>query len=203
MIKCEKCKSNVVIRNGKFGAFGGCSSYPKCNYTINLNNLKKKLVDEIYNYLENSGINIYAWKVECWKCQKETTVYTYFLNRQLNKNLDNLNDLIAFNGTLGIGDIDEIDQYLQSKIPTIKNKFSKTKQSSSISNTCEHCGSLQGRWFVVDDPHEIMYEMHHNPDEFDKNYIFCKVKPSEIENSKEWIGQMVSCYLNDEFYEDE
>ena len=29
---CPKCGSNLVIRNGKYGQFIGCSNYPKCNF---------------------------------------------------------------------------------------------------------------------------------------------------------------------------
>lgn len=31
--KCELCGSDVVIRNGKFGAFYACSQYPSCRFT--------------------------------------------------------------------------------------------------------------------------------------------------------------------------
>ncbi len=31
--KCELCGSDVVIRNGKFGAFYACSQYPTCRFT--------------------------------------------------------------------------------------------------------------------------------------------------------------------------
>ncbi len=30
--KCPKCDSNLVIKQGKFGEFTACSSYPKCRY---------------------------------------------------------------------------------------------------------------------------------------------------------------------------
>lgn len=32
---CPKCGANLVRRNGKHGAFLGCSNYPKCRYTKN------------------------------------------------------------------------------------------------------------------------------------------------------------------------
>jgi len=32
---CPKCGSWLVIRNGKYGIFKGCSNYPKCKFTIN------------------------------------------------------------------------------------------------------------------------------------------------------------------------
>lgn len=31
--KCPFCGSELVLRNGKYGQFWGCSSYPKCHYT--------------------------------------------------------------------------------------------------------------------------------------------------------------------------
>ncbi len=31
--KCEKCGSDMVLRNGKFGSFYACSRYPECKFT--------------------------------------------------------------------------------------------------------------------------------------------------------------------------
>ena len=31
--KCPKCGGNLIIRNGKYGSFIGCSNYPRCKYT--------------------------------------------------------------------------------------------------------------------------------------------------------------------------
>lgn len=31
---CPKCNSDLVIRDGKFGQFYGCSNYPRCKYTL-------------------------------------------------------------------------------------------------------------------------------------------------------------------------
>jgi ssDNA-binding Zn-finger/Zn-ribbon topoisomerase 1 len=33
---CPWCGSELVRRNGKYGPFMGCSSYPKCRFTRNL-----------------------------------------------------------------------------------------------------------------------------------------------------------------------
>lgn len=33
--KCPRCGGNLVIREGRYGRFYGCSNYPKCNYTLN------------------------------------------------------------------------------------------------------------------------------------------------------------------------
>lgn len=31
---CPYCRGNLVLRNGKYGSFYGCSNYPKCKYTL-------------------------------------------------------------------------------------------------------------------------------------------------------------------------
>lgn len=32
--KCPVCGGNLVLRNGKYGTFYGCSNYPRCRYTL-------------------------------------------------------------------------------------------------------------------------------------------------------------------------
>jgi DNA topoisomerase-1 len=34
--KCPKCKSKMVIKHGRYGAFLGCSKYPKCQGIVNI-----------------------------------------------------------------------------------------------------------------------------------------------------------------------
>ena len=31
---CPYCKNEMILRNGKYGSFYGCSNYPKCKYTL-------------------------------------------------------------------------------------------------------------------------------------------------------------------------
>jgi hypothetical protein len=33
---CPKCGGALIIKNGKYGRFKGCSNYPKCKFTINI-----------------------------------------------------------------------------------------------------------------------------------------------------------------------
>lgn len=33
--KCPKCGGNLILKNGKYGSFYGCSNYPNCKYTKN------------------------------------------------------------------------------------------------------------------------------------------------------------------------
>ncbi|MHA2399007.1 MAG: UvrD-helicase domain-containing protein [Promethearchaeota archaeon] len=44
-ISCPKCDSFLVKRNGKKGKFLGCSRYPKCNYTKDLEDLTERYED--------------------------------------------------------------------------------------------------------------------------------------------------------------
>ena len=34
--KCPRCGGALKLRNGKYGAFYGCSNYPKCRFTYNM-----------------------------------------------------------------------------------------------------------------------------------------------------------------------
>ena len=34
--KCPRCGGDLVLRNGQYGQFYGCSNYPKCRYTYSL-----------------------------------------------------------------------------------------------------------------------------------------------------------------------
>ena len=51
--KCEKCGSEMIVRNGKFGPFLGCSNYPKCK---NLKNIEKNGEKEV--------------EIKCPKCEE-------------------------------------------------------------------------------------------------------------------------------------
>lgn len=32
---CPRCGGNLILRQGKYGSFYGCSNYPKCKFTVN------------------------------------------------------------------------------------------------------------------------------------------------------------------------
>lgn len=38
---CPLCQGNLVLRHGKYGPFYGCSNYPKCRYTRNVDSYKQ------------------------------------------------------------------------------------------------------------------------------------------------------------------
>ena len=43
--KCEKCGSNMLIREGKFGKFLACSNFPQCKNTRNLINKEEQIAE--------------------------------------------------------------------------------------------------------------------------------------------------------------
>jgi hypothetical protein len=56
MNECPKCKEgHLIVRNGKFGKFMGCTKYPKCDYTNNIaqaraeynKSINEQIIDDI------------------------------------------------------------------------------------------------------------------------------------------------------------
>lgn len=106
-------------------------------------NCKRKLFSEPYQIIAKelstlNGISIFKWSKKCWKCRRETPIITYDLTIQ---------------GVMGfsIGAIEKLDKTLMQKYPFVRKTFSKTMGCEVIANTCVHCGSLQGNWFVGED----------------------------------------------------
>lgn len=147
-VRCRECDGYYVLRNGQYGFFAGCSNYPKCR-------AKLKIQELFAQYLKEYGVKVYAWKKTCYRCHKQTTVYSYYLGYQLQE---------AYAEycweMMGIGDIPYLDALIAERHPMIKLCSSKTAQATYMANTCEHCGAMQGKNFVVDDPHEILDELY-------------------------------------------
>lgn len=147
-INCDDCDGFYKIREGKYGVFAGCSNYPNCKST-------KKVFNIVLKYIEQYGINIYCWKRECYKCKNSTSVYSYYLNYDLEE-IDK--NFFGFE-PVGLGNLKYIDEILSQEFLTIKMSYSNITRSKYMANTCEHCGALQGRNYIVEDPHEIMNDL--------------------------------------------
>ncbi|MDA2385409.1 topoisomerase DNA-binding C4 zinc finger domain-containing protein [Bacillus cereus] len=165
-VKCNDCSGFYILRSSDYGEFGGCTNFPKCKSKLS----KSKF---ILSFIKENGINIYKWEKKCWKCGKNTEVYSYYLHYQLLKSSVNATALVF----AGIGYIQSIDNYLTNKYPSIQLKYSKTINSGYIANTCIHCNALQGKNYIVDDPHEI----------FDDMYIQKCMEKYFIENVPDWL----------------
>ena len=167
-IPCGICDGHYKVREGKYGIFAGCSNYPTCKSTLRLPDLALK-------YIQHYGLNIYHWDKECYKCRKKTTVYSYYLDYDL----ADLDEFFSMGGpTIGLGDLSYVDELLSKQIPTIQLRYSNTTKSKYMANTCEHCGALQGRNYVVDDPHEIIGELWH--DHGMGKFLFQKIEIKDI-----------------------
>lgn len=148
-IACSCCDGQYKIREGKYGIFAGCSRFPFCKSTLSLPDL-------VLKYIETHGIGLYCWERVCWRCGEKTKVYSYYLDYELH----DLDELFGNGGPLiGLGDLSYVDALVSKEIPSIKECYSKTTKSKYMANTCQHCGVLQGRNYVVDDPHEIIAEL--------------------------------------------
>ena len=177
-ISCGSCNGYYKIREGKYGVFAGCSNYPTCKSTLNI-------PDFILKYIQNYGLNIYRWEKECYKCKKKTPVYSYYLDYDL----ADLDELFSLGGpTVGLGDLSYIDDLLSKQISTIQLRYSNTTKSKYMANICEHCGALQGRNYVVDDPHEIIGELWHDRDM--GKYLYTNIKIKDITPLKMDIKQL-------------
>lgn len=179
-VKCKKCSDGYyVIREGIYGTFAGCSNFPKCRST-------ETYTDFLYDFFEQNGINIYSWNRVCWKCKKEIPIYTYLLTYDLYE----LDSYFEMETEIGLGDFRSIDQYLTKMYPTIKEKYSRTVNSFYIANTCPHCEALQGKNYIVDDPHEIWdeYVMSRGMEKF----LVKTIPVSEIKGFKQDIEKHFS-----------
>lgn len=167
-IPCDKCNGKYEFRLGKYGFFAGCSRYPQCQS-------KLKITAYVLKYIELNGIRIYRWNKKCYKCGNITSVYSYYLSYEL-ENFDEY--VFGTCASVGLGDIKYVDTILSSKISTIKPSYSYTTNTKYMANTCEHCGALQGRNYVVDDPDEIFDELY-----FTKNmdkYLYAILRIGDV-----------------------
>ncbi|MBC1802176.1 topoisomerase DNA-binding C4 zinc finger domain-containing protein [Listeria booriae] len=167
LCKVKTCTGHYIVRDGKFGVFAGCSEFPKCKSSM-------KIPELVENFIKEKGIKIYCWGKICWKCSKTTPVISYFLNYEL----EELDSYLGMLGPIGLADLESVDRLLEQVIPSIKECYSYTTKSTYIANTCEHCGSLQGRNYVVDDPHEIITDLWHNHDM--EKYLYGVLSVEEV-----------------------
>lgn len=85
---------------------------------------------------------------------------------------------------LSLGEISDLDKALSARYKTIQFKYSKTRKTSEFANICQHCGALQGNYFVAFNPQEIVEKF--NYDDAHEQFIIDYIKPSEIN----WDEQM-------------
>ena len=112
----------------------------------------------------------------------------------LNYDLEELDETFSMCGSVGLGDLSYIDEMLSKELPSVQNRYSKMTNSMYMANTCEYCGALQGRNYVVDDPHEIIMELWHNRDM--EKFLFKRIKIKDLNALKSDIERL---YAPDSF----
>lgn len=175
VIRCKECSDGYyIIKEGAYATFAGCTNYPECRSA-------ERFTDLLYDFFELKGINIYSWDRVCWKCKTKIPVFTYLLTYDLYE----LDSYFQIEREIGLGDFGSIDRYLETIYPTIKEKYSRTTNSSYVANTCPHCGALQGRNYIVDDPDEIWDE--YVASRGMEKYLVKTIPVSEIKDFKQDI----------------
>lgn len=130
----------------------------------------------------NTPFKVYKLKKRCYRCHKETTIYTYIIfddgtyenveypwdKQRLLKNQNLFAHLqdpsIEYYGLLVIGDDERLDQMLMNQYPDqIKVKYSKTQGRRYPMNLCVHCGAQQGWYFIYHEINEWIKDMKEIP----------------------------------------
>lgn len=157
--RCEHCHSRMIIRDGKYGKFLGCSNYPKCSFT---QNIKKAEVIEYFGTRAVSlkeHITIISGKRVCYNCNCETIVSGLGLVHNETRFVDNEKSTIRDYGydiyiVPWSGIMEQLPKRLQEYAVTnynIQLSYSKIRQSSYYANVCESCGRMQGDNYVYVD----------------------------------------------------
>ncbi|MGB8453107.1 MAG: topoisomerase DNA-binding C4 zinc finger domain-containing protein [Anaerocolumna sp.] len=139
---CELCDGHYVVRHGTYGAFFGCSNYPKCRST-------KTIEEKTYSWFEKQGIRIYEVEQPCWKCGKPIKLRSYFPHLDLMLDQPDLAQKFDLS-IIRLGIIETLDQYLSSKYQEIYTRFSKKFGGEYTANNCPYCNSLQGSTMSLD-----------------------------------------------------
>lgn len=129
-------------------------------YTTNRNDYYKfkKWIPE--SYVICDYVYIAVAKIKCWKCNKITKVIAFALESDtiipLYKNYSIKEetgfDLLIYPISI---ELNPAIKSIMKKNFSCKNKYSKTINATYFANTCEHCDSLQGNFFLyqeVDSP---------------------------------------------------
>ncbi len=115
---------------------------------------KDKAIQELKKinskYKENSTIiEIITSSRSCWKCKKNTKLISL-------RYLQSYGDIEVRNRPAAVYHQEklpkELMDLLHTKFSFYKYKYSYTEKQGYIGNTCSHCGSLQGDWFLYDEP---------------------------------------------------
>lgn len=137
-----------------------------------------ELLNEVGEAQEANCFKIYKMMKQCYKCHKNTSVFTYIIfddgtdqdvifpwdKRRLLKNQNIFAHIqdpsIEYYGLKVVGEDERLDSILMEKFPDkIKSRYSKTQNRSYPMNICDHCGAIQGWNFIFRQVNELIKEM--------------------------------------------
>ncbi|WP_167630203.1 hypothetical protein [Listeria valentina] len=168
-MKFKNKKTNDIIDAYSIDLRGE-KAYVKFNkdgreYTYFKENIE--IVNCIKKEEDASNLKIYKFEKNCYKCHKETTIYTYIVfddgtNENVEypwdkkrllinqKTLIHMQDpSIEYYGLKVIGDDRILDEQILNKyVDKISITYSRTQNKSYPMNKCEYCGAGQGWYFI-------------------------------------------------------
>lgn len=115
--------------------------------------------------------------VDCWKCKKEILVFAW-------------------------GQWDDWDVEKPKEIPipsTIKYMHSKTIHKEYWVNTCPHCNSIQGDWYLFSEPDGPFFALQHLLGKVNSELLLKKIASICLEGlypERELSGDCKVCNLN-------
>jgi hypothetical protein len=132
------------------------------------------------NTKANSGLVIYQYEKQCWKCGRTTDIITYIVYESDRTNLvypwnkSRLNEEMSIERTMAhmkdssiewypllvVGNDEKFDEVLMGMFPEkIKIKYSRTMEKSYPMNVCRHCEAIQGQNYVYRDVNKYIRSM--------------------------------------------
>ncbi len=127
---------------------------------------------EIESLVLHGPLRLASAKVECWKCNGPTTVFAIAAADVTDPNFEDYEE--QDNGGSFISDIGEDDmpavlaEPLAGLAPNYRPTYSHTMGATSWANVCEHCGSLQGAFYLHAEPDGPFFG---SPVEFDGTLV--------------------------------
>ena len=122
---------------------------------------------------------------KCFKCGRETRVIGFGIDKHLsidkmydlqinyNENIEYALEEINQNDIHIVGPITPIPEILMKYIKSKYNyklRYSKTTNTSNISNCCEHCDVLQGDFFLFNEDNSLFFI--HSPEDIKRLKIY-------------------------------
>lgn len=136
-LPCPECGKPMVLRNGRYGLFFGCSAFPACRCTLSL-------AEGTYRLLRRKGLALYTVSRPCWKCGQSLRVRSYFPYFDLTELLSGAEELLQPLKAVRLSTLPTLDVYLQRRFENLAERYSKKAGFSYVANICPHCNMLQG-----------------------------------------------------------